>query len=120
MIVRKSDLQMLAGCRTTRAMRLAVLLAVAALAVACGSGGVEGKYRDSSGTFNAEFRDGKAYIAMGSYAVDGTYKIDGDKLIATGDFGMMLPHTIVFTILKDGTLDPPRDTPIPRLEKVKK
>jgi hypothetical protein len=29
---------------------------------------------------------------------------------------MMLPHTIVFTILKDGTLDPPRDTPIPKLE----
>jgi hypothetical protein len=83
-------------------------------------GEVEGKYRDASGTFNAEFKDGKAYIAMGAYAVDGTYKIEGNKLIATGDFGMMLPHTIAFTILSDGTLDPPRDTPIPRLEKVKK
>jgi hypothetical protein len=98
---------------------LAVVLAIAGFAIACGSGGVEGKYRDSSGSFNAEFKDGKAYIAMGAYAVDGTYKIQGDKLIATGDFGLMLPHTIVFTILKDGTLDPPRDTPIPRLEKVK-
>jgi hypothetical protein len=47
------------------------------IAVACGSGGVEGKYRDSSGTFNAEFKHGKAYIAMGAYAVDGTYKIEG-------------------------------------------
>jgi len=99
---------------------LALILAIAMLGVGCGSGGAEGKYRDASGTFNAEFKDGKAYIAMGSYAVDGTYKIEGHKLIATGDFGMMLPHTIVFTIMSDGTLDPPRDTPIPRLEKVKK
>jgi hypothetical protein len=38
---------------------LAVILAIAMLGVACGSGGVEGKYRDSSGTFNAEFKDGK-------------------------------------------------------------
>ena len=98
---------------------LASLLTLALFTAACGSGGVEGKYRDSSGQFNAEFRDGKAYVAMGAYAVDGTYKIQGDKLIATGDFGMMLPHSIAFTILKDGTLDPPRDTPIPRLEKVK-
>jgi len=105
---------------TVKRAMLVVALAIAMLGVACGSGGVEGKYRDSSGTFNAEFKDGKAYIAMGSYAVDGTYKIAGNKLIATGDFGMMLPHTIVFTILSDGTLDPPRDTPIPRLEKVKK
>jgi hypothetical protein len=99
---------------------LAVVLGMAMLVAACGSGGVEGKCRDSSGTFNAEFKGGKAYIAMGAYAVDGTYKVEGNKLIATGDFGLMLPHTIVFTILEDGTLDPPRDTPIPRLEKVKK
>jgi hypothetical protein len=101
-----------------RKVLMVSVLAMVVFAVACG-GSVEGKYRDSSGTFNAEFKDGKAYIAMGAYAVDGTYRIQGDKLIATGDFGMMLPHTIVFTILKDGTLDPPRDTPIPRLEKVK-
>jgi hypothetical protein len=96
-----------------------LVLAVTFLSIGCGNS-PEGKYRDSSGTFNAEFNGGKAYIAMGAYAVDGTYKIQGDKLIATGDFGLMLPHTIEFTILKDGTLDPPRDSPIPRLEKVKK
>jgi hypothetical protein len=98
---------------------LAATLLSIGLSIGCGSS-PEGKYRDSSGTFNAEFSGGKAYIAMGAYAVDGTYKIQGDKLIATGDFGLMLPHTIEFKILKDGTLDPPRDTPIPRLEKVKK
>jgi hypothetical protein len=97
---------------------LAAVLATAGFAVACG-GGVEGKYRDPSGTINCSFQDGKAYIGLGMYAVDGTYKVEGDKIIATGDFGLMLPHTIVFTVNKDGSIDPPRDTPIPRLEKVK-
>jgi hypothetical protein len=103
---------------TIHRLFLAGTLAVATLIAACGSG-AEGKYRDPSGTINASFEDGKAYIGMGAYAVDGTYKIDGDKITATGDFGMMLPHTIVFTTNKDGSIDPQRDTPIPRLEKVK-
>jgi hypothetical protein len=102
-------------------LRKAVLvsvLACAAIGVGCGSS-AEGKYRDPSGTINAEFKDGKAYIALGAYAVDGTYKIEGDKIIATGNFGLMLPSKVVFTINKDGTIDGPRDTMIPRLEKVK-
>lgn len=102
MFARNSELKVL----TVQRGMLVVILAIAMLGVACGTGGVEGKYRDSSGTFNAEFKDGKADIAMGSYAVDGRYKIEGNKLIATGDFGMMLPHTIVFMILSDGTLIP--------------
>src|SRR6202044_3970062 len=72
---------------------LAAALAAATFAVACGDSGVEGKYRDPSGTINCSFEDGKAYIGLGMYAVDGTYKIEGDKIIATGDFGLMLPHT---------------------------
>ena len=97
---------------------LVLVLAAAGFAVACGSS-PEGKYRDPSGTINAEFKDGKAYVALGAYAVDGTYKIDGDKIIARGDFGLMLPNPLVFTINKDGSIDGPRDTMIPRLEKVK-
>jgi hypothetical protein len=97
---------------------LVLVLAAAGFAVACGSG-PEGKYRDPSGTINAEFKDGKAYVALGAYAVDGTYKIDGDKIVARGDFGLMLPNPLVFTINKDGSIDGPRDTMIPRLEKVK-
>ena len=108
------------NARTRNTFLSIVLAGGAALLAACGSSGVEGKYRDSTGTFNAEFKDGKAYIAMGAYTVEGTYKIEDDKIIATGDFGLMLPHTLVFTINKDDTIDSPHDTMIPRLEKVKK
>ena len=97
---------------------LVIVLAALSFAAACGSG-AEGKYRDPSGSVNAEFKDGKAYLALGAYAVDGTYKIEGDKIIASGDFGMMIPSPIVFTINKDGSIDAPRNTAFPRLEKVK-
>jgi hypothetical protein len=97
---------------------LVIVLAAAGLAMGCGSS-PEGKYRDPSGSINAEFKDGKAYVALGGYAVDGTYKIEGDKIVARGDFGMMLPSPLVFTINKDGSIDGPRSTMIPRLEKVK-
>ncbi len=97
---------------------LIFVLAAATLAAGCGSG-AEGKYRDPSGTINAEFKDGKAYVALGAYAVDGTYKVEGDKIVARGDFGPMLPSPLIFTINKDGTLDGPRNSMIPRLEKAK-
>jgi hypothetical protein len=106
------------NCRSIRNALLVFVLASAALAVGCG-GGAEGKYRDPSGTINAEFKDGKAYVALGAYAVDGTYKVDGNKIVARGDFGPMLPSPLIFTVNKDGTIDGPRDTMIPRLEKVK-
>lgn len=101
-----------------RTLFLVFVLAGTGLAIGCGSS-PEGKYRDPSGSINAEFKDGKAYVALGGYAVDGTYKIEGDKIIARGDFGMMLPSPLVFTINKDGSIDGPRSTMIPRLEKVK-
>lgn len=94
-------------------------LILVSLAAGCGSGGPEGKYRDPTGSINAQFKDGKAYIALGSYAVDGTYKIEGKKIIAKGDFGPMIPNPCVFTINDDGSIDGPRDSAIPRLEKVK-
>jgi hypothetical protein len=103
---------------SVRSALLVFALAVATLALGCG-GGAEGKYRDPSGTINAEFKDGKAYVALGAYAVDGTYKIEGDKIVARGDFGPMLPSPLVFTINKDGTIDGPRDSMIPRLERAK-
>jgi hypothetical protein len=104
--------------KSIRNALLIFVLAASTLAVGCG-GGAEGKYRDPSGTINAEFKDGKAYVALGAYAVDGTYKIEGDKIVARGDFGPMLPSPLVFTINKDGTIDGPRNSMIPRLEKAK-
>ena len=94
-------------------------LALVSVATGCGGSGPEGKYRDPTGSINAQFKDGKAYIALGSYAVDGTYKIEGKKIIAKGDFGPMISNPCVFTINDDGSIDGPRDSPIPRLEKVK-
>ena len=102
-----------------RKIFLVSALAGAAFVAACGSGGAEGKYRDPSGSINAEFKDGKAYLALGVYAVDGTYKIDGNKIVVTGDFGPMIPSPCVFTINKDGSIDGPRNSLFPRLEKVK-
>src|ERR1700692_1482333 len=67
-----------------------------------------GKYRDTSGTINAQFKDGKAYIGLGAYAVEGTYKIEGKKIIATGDFGLMIPNPCVFTINDAGSIDGPK------------
>jgi hypothetical protein len=100
-----------------RAMLISLLAAVL-VALGCGSS-PEGKYRDPTGSINAQFKDGKAYIALGSYAVEGTYKIDGKKIIATGDFGLMIPNPCVFTINEDGSIDGPKNSMIPRLEKVK-
>jgi hypothetical protein len=51
--------------------------------------------------------------------VEGTYKIEGKKIIATGDFGLMIPNPCVFTINDDGSIDGPKNSMIPRLEKVK-
>ncbi|HEY0704465.1 MAG TPA: hypothetical protein VGD60_16955 [Candidatus Acidoferrales bacterium] len=95
-----------------------ILVLSAGIAIGCGSG-AEGKYRDPTGTLNAQFQDGKAYLAFGAYAVDGTYKIEGDKITAKGDFGPMIPSPLVFTINKDGSIDGPRDSVFTRLEKVK-
>jgi hypothetical protein len=101
-----------------RSALLIFALAVAGLATGC-TKSPEGKYRDSSGGISAEFKDGKAYIALGAYRVNGTYTIQGDKIIATGDFGLMIPNPCVFTLNKDGTIEGPKDSMIPRLEKVK-
>jgi len=104
--------------RSIRKVLLAFVLLSTTLATACGNS-AEGKYRDPTGSINCEFKNGKAYIALGVYALDGTYTIEGNKIIAKGDFGPMIPNPCVFTINKDGTIDGPRNSLIPRLEKVK-
>ena len=103
--------------RVRKAILISVLAAVF-LPLGCGSG-AEGKYRDPTGTINAEFKDGKAYIALGGYAVTGTYTIEGKKIVARGDFGMMIPNPCIFTINDDGSITGPSTTFIPKLDKVK-
>jgi hypothetical protein len=98
---------------------LACVLGGAILAIGCFGSSPEGKYRDPTGSITAEFKGGKAYLALGVYAVDGTYKIEGNKIIARGDFGMMIPNPMVFTINSDGSIDGDRNSSFPRLEKVK-
>jgi len=105
------------GSSLRKAMLISLLAGVL-FALGCGSS-PEGKYRDPSGTINAQFKDGKAYIGLGAYAVEGTYKIEGKKIIATEDFGLMIPNPCVFTINDDGSIDGPKNSMIPRLEKVK-
>ena len=97
-----------------------MVLILVGLSVLIGCGhGIEGKYREPSDTVSAEFKNGKAYIALGVYAVEDTYAIEGNKIIARGDFGLMIPSPLVFTTNDDGTIQGPKDTVIPRLEKVK-
>ena len=97
---------------------LVSLIATAALLLGCG-GGVEGKYRDPAGMINAEFKGGKAYVAMGGYAVNGTYTVEGKKIVCRGNFGPMLPNPLIFTINDDGSISGPDTTFIPKLDKVK-
>jgi len=96
----------------------ALVLAGASFAVGCGSN-PEGKYRDPTGTVNAEFKGGKAYLAFGAMAEHGTYKIDGDKITVSGDLGPMIVSPAVFTVNSDGSIDGPKDSVFPRMEKVK-
>jgi hypothetical protein len=98
---------------------LAFVLAGASLAAGCGGKGPEGKYRDPTGTVNAEFKDGKAYLAFGAMAEHGTYKIDGNKIVVSGDLGPMIVSPAVFTVNDDGSIDGPKDSVFPRMEKVK-
>jgi hypothetical protein len=97
---------------------LALVLAGATFAIACG-GGVEGTYRDPTGGITAQFKGGKAYLALGVMDVEGTYTIDGNKIVARGDFGPMIGSPITFTVNSDGTIQGPKDSLFPRLEKVK-
>jgi hypothetical protein len=97
---------------------LAVSLAGASFTVGCGNN-PEGKYRDPTGTVNAEFKGGKAYLAFGAMSEEGTYKIDGDKIIVSGNLGPMIPSPAVFTVNSDGSIQGPKDSIFPKLDKVK-
>src|SRR5215471_9915016 len=75
---------------SNRAVQIFLIFAGLTMLIGCGHS-VEGTYRDPSNMITAEFKNGKAYIAMRGYAVESTYTIQGNTIIAKGDFGMMIP-----------------------------
>jgi hypothetical protein len=104
-----------------RWVRNAVLVSVlvgAALAIGCGSANADGKYRDSDGAVNLELKDGKASLDYGQIHIDGTYKVDGDKITIAPVVGDTR-QTMVFVINKDGSIDGPPGSDIAKLQKVK-
>jgi len=101
-----------------RAAILISVLIAALLTFACGNN-PEGKYRDPTGSINVELKGGKAYIALGVYAVNGTYTIEGKKITCRGNFGLMLPNPLVLMINDDGSIQGAGDSLIPKLDKVK-
>lgn len=92
-----------------RKIILIFAMAMASVASGCGSR-IEGKYTDPSGMVVLQLNDGKAYMAFGALTVHGTYTVSGDKITVTGD-----NQTVVFTKNKDGSIDGPGDSFIPRL-----
>jgi hypothetical protein len=99
-----------------RALLISVL-AGAGLAVACGVN-PDGKYQDADGAVTLELKDGKATLNFGGIRIDGTYKVDGSKVVispAAGDTS----QSMAFTINGDGSLAGPAGSQIPKLVKAK-
>ena len=96
---------------------LAFVLVGVSLAAGCGSN-PEGKYQDTEGAVTLELKDGKAGLNYGPIRIDGTYKVDGEKIIIRPTVGDT-SQTMVFTINKDGSLAGPPGSDIRKLQKAK-
>ena len=95
---------------------LILVLAGAILAVGCGGGSAEGKYKDAEGAINLELKGGKATLNLGPSRIDGTYTVDGDKVSIRPTVGDT-SQAMVFTMNKDGSLDGPPGSDIKKLQK---
>jgi hypothetical protein len=92
--------------RVFRAFVAATALMVALVGSGCHSNTPSGVYTDSTGRITIEFKDGKAYLNLGSMAdTDGTaYDVSGEKItIRYPPDGMMAPYSSL-TINSDGSL----------------
>lgn len=85
---------------------LVLVLAGGSLAVGCGNSSVEGTYKDSEGAVTLELKGGKASLNAGMVRIDGAYTVDGNKVTIRPTEGADA-DALVFTIDKDGSLDPP-------------
>ena len=65
------------------------VLLLAAFTICCGS--YQGLYRDPSNTISVDLHKNKIRLSLGAYTIEGTYKLDGNKIIASGNFGPSSP-----------------------------
>lgn len=99
-----------------RALLISVLMG-AGFAVACGVN-PDGKYQDTDGAVTLELKDGKANLNFGGIRIDGTYKVDGSKIVISPTAGDT-SQSMIFTINSDGSLAGPAGSQIPKLVKAK-
>lgn len=83
----------------SRFVRIAVIASMG-LALAGCSSGPSGKYLNSTGSFEVEFKSGRAFIMLPQGAVPADYKTDGDKVILHNQ----RMGRLVLTRLNDGSL----------------
>ena len=76
------------------------------------------RYEDANKTVALELKDGKASMSVGPVRVDGDYKVDGDKVVIRPSEGDT-SQTVTFSRNKDGSLDGPEGSQMPRLQKAK-
>jgi len=82
-----------------------------------GGSNPDGKYQASDGSVTLELNGGKASLNIAQIHIDAAYTVDRNKLTIRPLEGAV-SQTIVFTMNKDGSLDPPQGAPFPRLQKV--
>jgi len=85
---------------TRRATFICAFAALATLA-ACGSK-VKGKYANSTGAMELDFRNGKVYMSALGATVQSDYEVNGNEVIVKGPQGNM-----VLTRNDDGSLSGP-------------
>ena len=84
------------GIRNLGALAYAAVLV---LVLAGCSSGVDGTYEDASGATRFELHGGKADVTLLGNKLEGTYKVEGDKVIITYD-----GEPAEFTRQSDGSL----------------
>jgi hypothetical protein len=93
-------------------------LAGAALQTGCVTLDRDGTYRDAAGAVTLELKSGKAGLNYGRIRIDGTYTMDGDKIVIHPTVGDTT-QTMIFTVNKDGSIDGPPGSDIAKLQKTK-
>jgi hypothetical protein len=95
-----------------RKILIAAMIASLSFSIIACSSSLEGKYANGTGMVVIEFNKDKAFVTMGALTAEGSYTIDGDKVIIAAK-----GEKIVLTRNSDGSLSGPEDSLIGRLTK---